>query len=107
MADFTTRDADDLLVWYRSHGRERRLAVQLYLARRAIASDWKCSARQAVVVIESAMEHVRSRSASARLGAQDAGMRKGHFLDYRARAGAWLRAGILDAIWRYEQGNSC
>jgi hypothetical protein len=28
-------------------------------------------------------------------------MRKANFLELRALASAWLRAGVMDAVWRY------
>ena len=103
LADHWSRDGDALLTWYRSHGRENRHAVCLYLARRAIAADWGCTSTQAVAIIEEAMHHVANRRPRAR--AQVVGLRKATFLHLRQQASAWLRAGILDAVWRYELAN--
>lgn len=103
-ADYTTPDADALLVWYRSAGRAERRAVQLYLARRAVAAGWSCSITQAKAVIEDAMFHVLippGRRGAPTKGALTAGMRKREFYRLRADAGAWLRAGILDAEYRH------
>lgn len=100
LADHATRGADHLLVWYRTLGAERGLAVQLYLARRAIAADWPIATWQAAAIIESAMRHVATRRPNA--DAMRTHMRKEAFLEYRAQASAWLRAGIMEAVWRYE-----
>ena len=98
-AEFITRDADALLVWYRTGGRERRREAQLYIARRAIAARWDCTAEQAFIVIEDALTHVASsRHAPSHRAAC---MRKKHYFRLRALASAWLRAGILDALYRY------
>jgi hypothetical protein len=103
LADHSTKDADALLVWYRTMGAERRREVELFLARRAVAAQWNCSDVQAVAVIRDAMEHVACRS--TKFGAKAVGIRKGRYLDLRANAAAWLRAAIMDAVWRYGVAN--
>lgn len=103
MADHWAQDADALLTWYRTGGQDNRITVELYLARRAIAADWNCTSKQAVTVIREAMLHVATRR--PRKAAQEAHMREGDFLEYRGRASAWLRAGIMEAVWRYELAN--
>lgn len=103
LADHATRDADALLLWYRTQGQENRTEVELYLARRAIAADWRCTTVQAAAIIRDAMAHVVSRR--PRANAQMAGMRKADYLDLRGRASAWLRAGVMEAVWRYEMAN--
>lgn len=103
-ADFTTRDADALLVWFRTGGRAHRVTVELYLARRAIAADWSCTAEQAAHVIRDAMLHVTippGRRGAPTRGALTAAMRKRDFYRLRASAAAWLRAAIMDAAYRY------
>lgn len=94
------RDADALLVWYRTMGQDRRSAVELYLARRAIAADWQCTTEQAAAIIREAMAHVATRR--PRAYAAVLCMRKATFLALREQASAWLRAGIMEAVWRYE-----
>jgi hypothetical protein len=99
LADYSTRDADALLLWYRSGGRIHRREVQCYIARRCIAAGWLCTIEQAAAIIEEAMLVVVTRR--HRVGTSRARMRKGQFLDMRAQVSAWLRAGIMDALWRY------
>lgn len=104
-ADYTTHDADSLLVWFRTGGRMQRRPVELFLARRAMVSQWPCTTPQAVAVIHDAMAHVLippGRRAAPRDGARRASMRKCDFYWLRSLASAWLRAGILDAAYRYE-----
>jgi hypothetical protein len=100
MADHATRDADSLLTWYRTGGREQAQAVQMYVARRVLAARWDCTLQQAVAVIDGAMHHVATRQ--PRAGCIGACLRKETFLEYRAQASAWLRAGIMEAEWRYD-----
>jgi hypothetical protein len=102
LADHATRDADALLLWYRTAGQENRRHVELYLARRAIAAKWDCTTQQAAAVIADAMTHVALRRPNgAGRAAYSVGMRKANFLELRALASAWLRAGVMDAVWRY------
>lgn len=103
LADHTTKDADALLVWYRTMGTAKRREVELFLARRAVAARWDCSDVQAVAVIRDAMEHVARRS--TKFGAKAVAMRKDRYLDLRAKAAAWLRAAVMDAVWRYGVAN--
>lgn len=100
LADQTTKDADALLVWYRTMGVEKQREVELFLARRAVAAQWECSDVQAVAVIRDAMRLVALRA--AKCGSAGVGIRKSRYLDLRAMAGAWLRAGIMEAVYRYE-----
>lgn len=97
------RDADALLIWYHTMGQERQTAVELYLARRAIAAGWECKTEQAVSIIREAMVHVATRRPRAH--ARAVCMKKATFLELRAQASAWLRAGVMDAVWRYEMAN--
>ncbi|BCT96679.1 hypothetical protein LYSHEL_25500 [Lysobacter helvus] len=99
IADHMTREGDDLLVWFRSAGRMQTQEVQLYLARRVIAAGWNCDASDAAAIIRDAMLHVLTRRRPC--AAKVLRMRKRDFLALRSRASAWLRAGILDANWRY------
>jgi hypothetical protein len=102
LADHTTRDADALLLWYRTAGQENRRHVELYLARRVIAAEWDCTTEQAAAVIGDAITHVATRRPNgAGRTAYTVGMRKAAFLELRALASAWLRAGVMDALWRY------
>ena len=103
IAAHATRDADALLLWYRTQGQEHRTEVELYLARRAIAADWCCTTEQAAAIIRDAMVHVISRQPNA--NAQVVSMRKSDYLALRGRASAWLRAGVMEAVWRYEMAN--
>jgi hypothetical protein len=99
MAKHGTPEGDALLMWYRTHGRDNLQAVQLYLARRAIAAGWTCSNADAVTVIGDAMKHVvagRRRCRPSQLC-----MREEDAQELRASASAWLRAGIMEAVWRY------
>ena len=99
IADHLSREGDALLVWFRTAGRMQRRDVELYLARRAIAAGWDCDSADAAAIIRDAMLHVLTRR--KRCAAKQLGMRKCDFLALRSRASAWLRAGILDACWRY------
>ena len=106
MADHSTTDADALLTWYRAAGRCHARDVRLHLARRAIAADWPCTAQQAAAIIEATLVHVLTRRAPcAATGARDVAMRKDVYLQLRATASAWLRAGVMEAEWRY--GAAC
>lgn len=96
-----TPEGDSLLVWYRSHGRERVRDVELYLARRALVACWPVSAEQALAVIRWAMAHVRAGACRTR--PQPVRLRKTNAFELRAQAAAWLRAGIMEAQWRYGQ----
>ncbi len=91
--------ADALLLWYRSHGRERVRDAEAYLARRAWLAAWSCDGPQAVAIIRWAMAHVRAgrtRTAPVPMGLRD---RQAQAL--RAQASAWLRAGVMEAEYRY------
>jgi hypothetical protein len=99
LADHATRDADALLVWYRTMGTERSREIELYLARRAIAADWQCATEQAAAIIREAMRHVATRR--PRAAANAIHIRKATFLELREQASAWLRAGVMEAVWRY------
>lgn len=103
LADHWTPDADALLLWYRTGGADRRLDVELYLGRRAIVTGWTCTTEQAAMIIREAMAHVATRR--PRANAAGVRIRKETFLVLRQQASAWLRAGILDAVWRYEMAN--
>lgn len=94
-----TPDGDALLVWYRSHGTARVSDVERYLARRAMVACWPCDDATAVATIRAAMEHVRAGRTS-RLSPM-VGLRKERYQAWRAQASAWLRAGIMEAEWRY------
>lgn len=94
-----TPEGDALLVWYRSHGREQVRAVELYLARRALIAGWPCSDALAAEVIRWAMAHVRAgRCRTEPLAIR---LRDETAQELRATAAAWLRAGIMEAEWRY------
>lgn len=105
LADQSTPEGDALLTWYRTAGAWNAQSVRIYLARRAIAAGWTCSTLQAVAIIESAMAlvlvPVRRRGGDRPNIEPHAGMRKVVFFELRAQAGAWLRAGILDAEYGY------
>lgn len=103
MADHATREADALLLWYRTCGQDNRTEVELYLARRAIAADWHCTTPQAAEIIRDAMAHVITRRPNA--GASAVTLRKADYLEMRGQASAWLRAGLLEAVYRYEMAN--
>ncbi|GAB2662973.1 hypothetical protein GCM10027193_16540 [Arenimonas aestuarii] len=94
-----TPEGDSLLVWYRSHGREQANAVEMYLARRALVSCWPLDAERASAVIRWAMTHVlagRCRTEPLPIRLRDEMAQA-----LRAQAAAWLRAGIMEAQWRY------
>jgi len=94
-----TPEGDALLVWYRSHGRDRVRDVELYLARRALAACWPVTTHQARLLIHWAMAHVRAgrcRTPQVATGLRDATAQA-----LRGDAAAWLRAGIVEACWRY------
>ena len=94
-----TPEGDALLVWYRSHGREQVRAVELYLARRALVACWPVASGQALAIIRWAMAHVRAGRCRTR--PQAIGIRAEVAQRLRADAAAWLRAGIMEAQWRY------
>ena len=90
---------DALLLWYRSHGRERIRDVEAYLARRALLADWPCDAAQAVDIIRWAMAHVRA--GRTRTAPVPVALRDDQAQGLRSLASAWLRAGIMEAEYRY------
>lgn len=90
----------DLLVWHRSHGKERKAEVARWMAYRIIAAGWDCLRMEALWVIHCAMERVRAgrrrmKHARPRL------MPEKQFDRMLAEASAWLRAGVADAEYRY------
>lgn len=92
--------ADDMLVWYRSHGRERRRQVGQWLARRAIACGWGSSPMQTAVIVMWAMDRVTAGPRRIRpLPPPRMGQTK--FEQLLAELSAWLRGRILDAEYRY------
>lgn len=98
-AQHGTPEGDSLLVWYRSHGRERVRAVELHLARRALLSCWPVSSEHAILLIRWAMAHVmagRCRTPPVPVCLRDETAQA-----LRGDAAAWLRAGIMEAQWRY------
>lgn len=99
MARHSARDGDLLLMWYRSHGRDNVRDVQLYLARLVMAAGWDCGADNAVTIIGDAMRHVSG--GRRRCQPSPLCMRTEDAQELRARASAWLRAGIMEAVWRY------
>lgn len=94
-----TPEGDALLIWYRSHGTERIREVEMYLARRVISAGWDFPAEEAARIIRAAMVHVRAGRTSALRTPR--GIRKARYQEHRAQASAWLRAGIMEANWRY------
>lgn len=102
LADHATHDGDALLLWYRTYGEIGKTDVELYLARRAIGAGWRCSTAQAVQIIDDAMAHVITRR--PRAGA--VAMRKDDYLKLRGQASGWLRAGLVEAVYRYGIANA-
>ena len=93
---------DDLLVWYRSHGRERRREVSLWLAYRFIAKGWDCRADDAARIIGGAMDRVRAgRRRLQQPRPFDIGQTRHEQM--LSALSAWLRAGLMDAEYRYWQ----
>jgi hypothetical protein len=99
MAKHGVRDGDRLLMWYRSHGRDNVRDVQLYLARLAMAAHWDCGSANAAIIIGDAMRQVSG--GRRRCQPSPLCMRTEDAQELRARAAAWLRAGIMEAVWRY------
>ena len=94
-----TPEGDWLLTWFRSHGREQVRAVELYLARRAIVACWPVDAERALLLIRWAMAHVvagRCRTCPVPVALRDATAQA-----LRGDAASWLRAGLMEAQWRY------
>jgi hypothetical protein len=95
---------DDLLAWYRSHGRERQHEVMHWLLRWAQCSDWERFAGplQAATVLSWAMERVRSGRRRIR-PTRPPHMGETQFEHLLSEASAWLRSRIMDAEYRYWQ----
>lgn len=104
MAKHLTPESDSLLVWYRSHGESQKKAVGLYLARRIVAAGWTCSTQDALILIDCAMTRVAAGRTRKRYLLP--AMRRDDAQELMALATAWLRAGIMDAEWRYGLANA-
>jgi hypothetical protein len=94
-----TPEGDWLLTWFRSHGREQVRAVELYLARRALVACWPVDSERALLLIRWAMAHVLS--GRCRTCPVPVALRDETAQTLRGDAASWLRAGLMEAQWRY------
>jgi hypothetical protein len=90
----------DLLVWHRSHGREHKMQVAKWIAYRAIAAGWKCMRMEALWIIECAMAKVRAGRTRVKIS-RLAHIPEKQFDRMLCQASSWLRAGVMEAEYRY------
>ena len=93
---------DAMLVWYRSHGTERKREVWTWLVRHAIVCQWDCSPVQTAVIALWAMERVTAGRRRIR-PIPPPRMGETKFEQMLAVASAWLRMRVVEAEYRYRK----